>query len=69
MIYMTSEEAGRVIGVSSAFIRYLARKGTLTSAATTGRGVYLFDPIVVKEFARKRKRAQESERLSQSKTD
>jgi len=54
MIYMTSEEAGRAIGVSSAFIRYLARKGTLPSAATTGRGVYLFDPNVVNEFSRRR---------------
>ena len=64
MIYMTSEEAGRAVGVSSAFIRYLARKGDLPNAATTGRGVYLFDPSVVSEFAKNRERDRKQPRAN-----
>ena len=50
-------DAARVLGLSSAMVRVLSERGRLPVAATTPRGVRLFDPDAVEALRRERERA------------
>ena len=49
-------DAARALGVSAAMVRVLSGNGRLAVAATTPRGVRLFDPDAVETLRRARER-------------
>lgn len=50
-------DAARLLGLSAAMVRVLSESGRLPVAATTPRGVRLFDPDAVEVLRRERARA------------
>jgi len=53
-VFLTSAEAGRALGLSSAWVRVLADRGALPVAAVTRGGIRLFSPDAI-EAARVRR--------------
>ncbi len=49
-------DAARLLGLSAAMVRVLSESGRLPVAATTPRGVRLFDPDAVEALRRERER-------------
>ena len=52
--FLTTAEAGRILGLTAASVRRLERLGTLPSAATTEGGIRLFRRTEVAALARQR---------------
>lgn len=54
--YLTTAEAGRILGLTAASVRRLERLGTLPAMATTEGGIRLFRRADVTALARERAR-------------
>jgi excisionase family DNA binding protein len=62
--YLSTADASRVLGVTPATIRLMARRGDLPVAAMTEGGIHLFRRAAVERLAKRRaKRKQQAERL------
>lgn len=57
LMLLEVNDAAQALGVSPALVRVLAVSGRLSVAATTPRGVRLFDPDAVEALRRDRERA------------
>jgi DNA-binding transcriptional MerR regulator len=51
---LESADAGRILGLTPAAVRQLARRGTLPVAGVTPRGVRLFTREAIEQLARER---------------
>ena len=61
--FLSTADAARVLGVTPATIRLMARRGDLPVAAMTEGGIHLFRRAAVERLARQRaKRKQQAER-------
>jgi hypothetical protein len=52
--YVTSAEAGRILNLTAASVRLMARSGRLVPVIRTASGVQLFDSDEVRELAERR---------------
>lgn len=60
--YLSSADASRVLGVTTATVRLMVRRGKLAPAAKTEGGIHLFDRHEVERLAAERK-ARTTERV------
>ncbi|MFI5399194.1 MAG: helix-turn-helix domain-containing protein [Candidatus Binatia bacterium] len=56
--YLATADVARLLGITPAAIRQMVRRGALIPAATTERGMRLFDRRDIEAFATKRRRAE-----------
>jgi DNA-binding transcriptional MerR regulator len=52
--FLESADAGRILGLTPAAVRQLARRGILPVAQVTSRGVRLFTREAIEQLARQR---------------